>query len=171
MLEFINVSKLIKSIMLPQSTKLQSNCNHITLLQCNALQRRVPSIMEEWLLGFGTGYLSGIYHQLVSCHPQGNSSLDAVSSPVWTSSQCSRLPLPWLVEEAWGHVADGLSSAVLKRTAQLDSKMWVYGGKLSAINLLRLVNLSWTRAARWKLTLTQMTTNLDCSCPSHHVYL
>ena len=45
--------------------------------------------------------------------------------PVWSSPQCPCIPLPWLVEEACGHVVKGrkLSSAMLKRTPQLDSKM------------------------------------------------
>ena len=53
----------------------------------------------------------------------GNIALHAVSNPVWTSSQCCCMPLPWLVEEACGHVVDSqkLSSAMLKRTPQLDS--------------------------------------------------
>ena len=45
----------------------------------------------------------------------------------------------------------------------MPQKNVVYGGKLKAINLLWLVNQSQTRAARWKLTLSQKTTNWGCS--------
>ena len=80
--------------------------------------------------------LVSCWHLATSPHPHhrqcpplpsngGNIALHAVSNPVWTSPQCRRMPLPWLVEEACGHVADGhkISSAMLKRTPQLDSKI------------------------------------------------
>ena len=76
------------------------------------------------------------WHLATSPHPHhrqcppsqsngGTITLHVVSNPVWTSPQCRRMTLPWFVEEACGHVADGhkLSSAMLKTTHQLDSKM------------------------------------------------
>ena len=53
----------------------------------------------------------------------GTITLHAISNPVWTS--CRHMPLPWLVKEACGDVADShkISSTMLKRARQLDSKM------------------------------------------------
>ena len=86
------------------------------------------------------------WHLATSPHPHhrqcpplpsngGNIALHAVSNPVWTSPQCHRMPLPWLVEEACGHVADGhkISSAMLKRTPQLDSKIGYMGCAVSQV--------------------------------------
>jgi hypothetical protein len=60
------------------------------------------------------------------------------------------MPLQLLAEEAGGHVVgvQTLSNAKQKK-------------------LLWLVNQSLTRAAWWKLTLSQMITNLGCSGPSY----
>ncbi len=104
---------------------------------------------KQCLLPLGTGKIS-------SC--MSKPSMDCCHLNV----AAGLFPLP--AEEACGHVVGGHIHAISKpkKNSSIGFKMVSKGASIP-LQLIVVVNQPWTRAARWKLTLSHITTNLGWS--------